>query len=345
MLQRARALRNICVTTTTVMLLSSCVDTKSVTGPGNQVRASATNAAGSAGDNGNNGANGNSPELNTRHEFHTRDFYAKTGSARPTNSGISYHGGTVIAGTATKIVAIYWGTSTIYANQGIGSGLGNADPTLIGSFLRSLGGSPYFNINTTYYNASNVRVLNQVAYTSFWTTGSDVAGPSLSPTDANMASLIQQGLTLGKIAYDPNTVYAIFTGPGINLGGGFGSQYCAYHTHATTSKGLVYYAAMPYNQDFAAGCTSQLGSPNADVAANSEVNTLAHEIEETTTDAMGNAWYDSRGYENADKCAWTWGTTFSANGGVANMTLADGKSYLIQRNWVNVGAGGCALSY
>ncbi len=341
MLQRARALRNICVTSITVMMVSSCVDTKSVTGPANLPRASAA----SAGENGTNGANGNSPELNTRHEFHTRDFYAKTSNARPTNSGISYHGGTVIAGTATKIVAIYWGTGTIYASQATGSGLGNADPTLIGSFLRSLGGSPYFNINTTYYNASNVRVLNQVAYTSFWTTGSDVAAPSLSPTDANMTNLIQQGLTLGKIAYDPNTVYAIFTGPGINLGGGFGSQYCAYHTHATTSKGVVYYAAMPYNQDFASGCTSQLGSPNADVAANSEVNTLAHEIEETTTDAMGNAWYDSRGYENADKCAWTWGTTFSANGGVANMTLADGKSYLIQRNWVNAGAGGCALSY
>lgn len=287
-----------------------------------------------------------SQEFNSPHLFHTRDYYAKN-NARLSSTGISYHGGTVIAGPAvTKVVSIYWSTGTIYAGQATGTGSGASDPTLIGSFLRNLGGSPYFNINTTYYNASNSRVLNQVGYTSFWSTGSDCAGPSASPTDADMVALISCGLNAGRIAYDPNTVYAIFTASGINLGGGFGSQYCAYHTHGTSSKGLVYYAAMPYNQQYPSGCTSQYASPNADVAGNSEVNTLAHEIEETTTDAMGNAWYDSRGYENADKCAWTWGTVYTApNGGRYNMQLADGNYYLIQRNWVNSGSGGCAVSF
>lgn len=293
----------------------------------------------------------NVQEFNTtRHVFHTKEFYAASNAARPSSgsgTGISYHGGTVIAGPAvTKVVSIYWGAGSIYQNQAAGTGTGAADPTLIGSFLRSLGGSPYFNINTTYYNAAGSHVLNQVSYTSFWTTGTTCAGPSASPTDADMVALIQCGLNAGKIAYDPNTVYAIFTGNGINLGGGFGTQYCAYHTHGSTTQGNVYYAAMPYNQEYVSGCTSQYASPNADVAANSEVNTLAHEIEETTTDAMGNAWYDSRGYENADKCAWTWGTTQTApNGGVYNMKLADGNYYLVQQNWVNAGSGGCAQSY
>jgi len=143
-------------------------------------------------------------------------------------------------------------------------------------------------------------------------------------------------------------VYAIFTGPGINLGGGFGSQYCAYHTHGTVTAGgasrIALYAAMPHNQDFPSGCTSGYQSPNSDVAANSEVNTLAHEVEETTTDELGTAWYDRRGYENADKCAWTWGTLQTAsNGGVYNMLLG-GTPFLIQRNWKNVAGGGCALS-
>jgi hypothetical protein len=103
---------------------------------------------------------------------------------------------------------------------------------------------------------------------------------------------------------------------------------------------------MPHNQDFPSGCTSQLASPNADVAANSEVNTLAHETEESTTDELGTAWFDNRGFENADKCAWTWGTTQTApTGGTYNMRLADGKYYLIQRNWVNSGSGGCAISF
>jgi hypothetical protein len=44
----------------------------------------------------------------TRHLFHTKEFYAKPGSSKPSsNTGIYYHGGTVIT-TATKVVAIYW---------------------------------------------------------------------------------------------------------------------------------------------------------------------------------------------------------------------------------------------
>ena len=110
-----------------------------------------------------------SQEFNSRHVFHVKDFYASSNKARPSRTGISYHGGTVIAGPAiTKVVAIYWGSSSIYAGQSAGTGSGASDGTLIGSFLRSLGGSPYFNINTTYYNASNSKVLNQVGYTSFW---------------------------------------------------------------------------------------------------------------------------------------------------------------------------------
>jgi len=288
-------------------------------------------------------------EFNGKHVFHIKDFYAKTNSSRPNSTGITYHGGTVIAGPAvTKVVSIYWSTGTIYAGQATGTGSGASDPTLIGSFLRNLGGSPYFNINTTYYNASNAKVLNQVQYTGFWSTGSDCAGPTSSPTDAQMVALISCGLNAGKIAYDPNTVYAIFTGSGINLGGGFGSSYCAYHTHGATAQGNVYYAAMPYNQQYPANCTANVASPNADVAGNSEVNTLAHEIEETTTDAMGNAWYDNRGYENADKCAWTWGTTQTATNGAAyNLTLTEGtvsKHFLVQRNWI-ASNGGCAMSY
>jgi hypothetical protein len=282
----------------------------------------------------------------TRHEFRTRDFYAKRGGAKPQRStGISYHGGTVITNPATKVVAIYWGNPG-YQSLPSGTGSGSGDGTLIGSFLRGLGGSPYFNINTTYYNASGARVLNSVTYTSYWNTAGTYAAPSSSPTDADMINVIRSGIGSGKIAYDPQTVYAIFTGSGVNLGGGFGSRYCAYHTHGSLADGRVfYYAAMPYNQQYPSGCTSGYTSPNTDVAANSEVNTLAHEIEETTTDPMGTAWYDNRGYENADKCAWTWGTTSTAsNGGVYNMTIG-GIRYLVQRNWVNAGTGGCAVSY
>ena len=72
---------------------------------------------------------------------------------------------------------------------------------------------------------------------------------------------------------------------------------------------------------------------------------IAHELEEAVTDPDLNAWYDRRGYENADKCAWTFGTTSTAsNGSIYNVTLGP-RQYLIQRNWVNASGGYCSMSY
>ena len=61
---------------------------------------------------------------------------------------------------------------------------------------------------------------------------------------------------------------------------------------------------------------------------------ISHELEEAVTDLDLNAWYDRRGYENADKCAWTFGTTYTSGGALANVHLGS-RDYLIQRNWVN----------
>ena len=68
---------------------------------------------------------------------------------------------------------------------------------------------------------------------------------------------------------------------------------------------------------------------------------IAHEMEEAISDPDLNAWYDRSGAENADKCAWTFGTTYTANGAMANMKLGT-RDFLIQRNWNN-STNACAL--
>ena len=256
-------------------------------------------------------------------------------------TGIFYHGGPILV--SPKAAAIYWGTSTIY-NGGPApgtNGSGGGDGSLVGYFLSNLGGSNYWGINNTYYDGSNNHVAKSLGYTQFYAANS---APPASPTDADMQTLLTSAINGGKLALDASTVYAIFTGPGVNLGGGFGSQYCAYHGKFTINGTVVAYAAMPYDYDFVSGCTANLGSPNNDPAADAEVNTLAHELEEAATDVQLNAWYDRRGYENADKCAWTWGTTYkTSNGATANMNFGS-RDWLIQRNWKNSGSGGCFLS-
>lgn len=303
---------------------------------------------------------------NPRHVFHTKEWFARQDAAdggqryaRPTGgsgTGIYYHNGSVLQG-GTHVVAIYWNNPG-YQNLPAGAGAGTKDLSLIGSFLNSLSAladtanRSYYNINHTYWGPGGSATTNlispTVTYTAYWSTAGSAGAPTpaASPTDADMVALIQWGLDHGALTYDASAVYAIFTDNGVNLGGGFGSQYCAYHTHGTTTSGNVFFAAMPYNQQYPSGCTSQFASPNGDVAANSEVNTLAHEIEETTTDDMGNAWYDNRGYENADKCAWTWGATKTVPGGTGVYNLSGGgKYYLVQQNWVNANSGGCTTGY
>lgn len=267
-------------------------------------------------------------------------------------TGIFYHGGPVLQ-SGTKVAAVYWASSPIFVSGPAAgtSGAGTADGSLVGHFLRNLGGSPYFNINSTYTNSAGTKIVNSVSYTQYWANNASVPANGASVSDAQMIGMLQSGFNSGALSYDVSTVYAIFSAGTVNLGGGFGTQYCAYHTHGTVTVGgvakTVLYAAMPYNYAYPSACTSGLAAANgsADRGADYEVNTLAHEIEETTTDMMGNAWFDRRGYENADKCAWKWGTTYTtAAGGKANMNLG-GKDFLVQQNWVNAGSGGCVLKY
>jgi len=272
-------------------------------------------------------------------------------TTQATGTGISYHGGPVLQ-AQTNVAAIYWAGATIYPGGPTpgSNGAGTADGSNVGYFMRNIGGSPYFNINTTYTNSAGTAIRNVVNYTQYWANNSyNVPSTKTRVSDANMLAMLQYAFNNGKLTYDPGTLYAIFTAGTVNLGGGFGTQYCAYHSWGNvTINGVsrqVLYAAMPDAYAKASACSNGTASPNADPHGDAVVSVLVHEIEETTTDMNGNAWYDATGYENADKCAWNFGTTFTtANGGVANVTLGT-KSFLIQQNWINSGSGGCRMSW
>lgn len=265
-------------------------------------------------------------------------------AATPADNGIAYHGGPIIY--AQKVAAIYWSSSTIYPGGPAPgtTGAGSADGSLVGFFMSHLGASPYYNINTTYYDGTGSPVQNSVAYTQFWASNTNVPLPGMVVPDQLIQAQIVSGFTSGKLTYDPNTLYLVFTDQLVNLGGEFGIIYCAYHGNFAWNGNDVKYAAMPHDIDFP-DCNALNGSPNNDPAADAEVNTLAHETEETNTDEDLNAWYDASGNENADKCAWTFGRTYAAaDGATANMNLG-GRDFLVQQNWVNANGGSCQLTW
>ena len=260
-------------------------------------------------------------------------------------TGIDYNGGPVLQ--VTKVATVYWSTTKIYTGGPTPGtkGAGSADGSLVGFFLRNLGGSPYFNINTTYYDTlgggAQNPVTNSVTYTQFWANNASVPAVTAKVTNTQIRNMLVNGFNTGKLTYDPATIYSVFTKGKTNLGGGFGTQYCAYHSKFVWNGKTVIFSAQPYVQAFPNACSTGTPSPNGDLAADRVINVLAHEIEESTSDPRLNAWFDPTGQENADKCAWTFGTTYTnVNGGTANMNMG-GKDFLIQQNWVNAGTGGC----
>lgn len=240
------------------------------------------------------------------------------------SSGISYHGGPVILGT-TNVHFIYYGNWS------------SGDRAILDNLASSIGGSPYFNINTTYYNGSNQHVSNSVHYSGS-TNDNYSHGTSLS--DASIEAIVA-----AQNPTDTNGIYFVLTSSDVNETSGFCTQYCGWHTDGSIGGRDIKYAFIGNPARCPSSCTNGTAAPNGSVGADGAASIIAHELEEAVTDPDLNAWYDRQGAENADKCAWTFGTTYTtSNGGVANMRLGS-RDYLIQRNWLNVGSGSCALSY
>jgi Phosphate-induced protein 1 conserved region len=208
--------------------------------------------------------------------------------------------------------------------------------------LSHIGGSPYFNINTTYYDGSGRHVVNAITPMGS-TTDNYSQGTNLS--DTGVEAVVSRAISGGALPKDTNGVYFVLTSADVNETSGFCTQYCGWHTSGSIAGSDIKFAFIGNPDRCPSACEAQTTSPNGNSGADGMANIIAHELEEAVTDPDLNAWYDSRGLENADKCAWTFGTTHTAaNGSQYNMTLGS-REYLIQRNWVNAGSGGCLLSY
>jgi hypothetical protein len=253
------------------------------------------------------------------------------GKAKPTRgNGITYHGGPLILGT-TNMYYIWYGNRS-----------GNSAVSILTDLANNIGGSPYFNINTTYYNGSNVHVTNSVHYAGS-TTDSYSQGTSLS--DAQIQAVVSSAISSGRLPKDTNAVYFVLTSSDVTANSGFCTQYCGWHTHGTISGSDIKYAFIGNPDRCPSACENGTPAPNGNAGADGMASIISHELEEAVTDPDLNAWYDTRGQENADKCAWTFGTTYTtSNGGVANVKLGS-RDYLIQRNWVNASGGFCSMSF
>src|SRR5689334_18641356 len=124
----------------------------------------------------------------------TNPDFGKLKANRPSRgTGISYHGGPVIL-NGVNVYLIWYGNWS-----------GNTATTIIKDFLSAEGGSPYFNINSTYYSGGGT-VLNSVVYKAS-TTDSYSQGTSLS--DAQIQAVVSSAISSGALPKDANGVYFV----------------------------------------------------------------------------------------------------------------------------------------
>jgi len=261
---------------------------------------------------------------------------AAVARVRTNRNVITLHsGGSVMNNVAGTNVYYIW----------YGNWAGNTATTILTDLAGSIGGSPYFNINTTYYDTlsgSKKYVTNAVHYLGS-TTDNYSVGKALS--DAQIQTVVSSAITSGRLPKDANGVYFVLTSKDVNESSGFCTQYCGWHTHGTYSSTDIKYSFVGDASRCITGCAAQSTGPNGNAGVDGMISVIAHELEETVTDPDLNGWYFATGNENGDQCAWTFGTQYTAaNGAKANMKIGT-RDYLVQQNWIQAAAGSCALSY
>lgn len=260
------------------------------------------------------------------------DGQAGGAANKGTTNNLTLHTGNPMTGPI-KMYYIWYGTAWDAPSQSLLTTWGN-----------NIGGSPYFNINTTYYNHSNVHVSNSVTLSGQTSTGYTY-GTNL--TDANIQQIVADAINSGKLPSDTNGVYMVLTDKTVGESSGFCTQYCGWHTHGTINGADIKYAFVGNAEtQCASACGATSPSVNSLPGADSMASIMSHELEEAVTDPQLNAWYSSfTGNENGDNCAWNFGTTSTASNGAKYNQTMGGTNFLIQQNWVIASTQKCLQHY
>ena len=226
----------------------------------------------------------------------------------PSAGNLIDHGGKILPTSNTY--AIWWGTQSAFPSD--------AQDGLT-SFFNGINGTSFLGVPNQYMRGG-------VATTSFHSNWVDTSappghGPNVSTIVSEACKVIGQN---GE-SPDPTGVYFVYTSNFPK-----GGNYCAWHSHGTCNGVDIQVAYMP-NTTGIAGCDpgNQFNCNTYSQGTRSLANVTSHEFMEAITDADINAWYDSSGAENGDKCAWK----FSGC-----VTLTNG-SWQLQQEWSNSVSG------
>ncbi len=120
------------------------------------------------------------------------------------------------------------------------------------------------------------------------------------------------------------------------------SEYCAYHSSFDAGNGLTIWANMPDGAD--GGCNVVPNAPN-NSAADTLIDSLSHEHNETITNPVSGGWFDvDNTGEEADKCNFSFGPSLGSTTNGSYDVLINHNPYEIQSEWDN-SITGCGMTF
>ena len=271
--------------------------------------------------------NHDSPELNPDRTIGD----ALTAGSTGTLSAITNHGGPVMSGAPD--IHLIW-----HGNWAQSNGSDNAaGQQIVRDFLGSVSGSGWMKINTNttvttkgYTDSGGGAVSGNVA--TVHSSNFGYLSGKTRLTDKNIATVVSNYVATQGGA-STNAVYFVLTSTDVTASSGFCTQYCGWHTKGTVGGvANVKYSFVGNANRCLSGCAAQTTSPNGNPGVDGMISVLAHELVETLSDPLLNAWYDASGAENADKCAWTFGAAQGQVGGAFYNVTMGARNFLIQRN-------------
>ena len=262
------------------------------------------------------------------------------------SGNLTYHAGGPIMNLPTFYI-IYWVPPKLQ-NGATSAGLSAAYQVKTRQMISLYGQHSLNTINTQYYQTiagKTTYISGAGAYRGVYVDKNpfpargcnDAATPGNCLTDAQIQAEITRVKNLMGWQSGINNMYILFTPP--SMGSCFDSsssscaytQYCAYHGAYGSTASPTVYSNEPYGD--ASVCWDGGPSPSNDVPLDAALSAASHEISEAITDPELNAWFDAAGYENGDKCAYTFGTaTWDAS--KANQ-MWSGAFFRLQEEWSN----------
>jgi hypothetical protein len=286
----------------------------------------------------------------------------------PNNNPLNYRGGKVMV-APVNVYFIWYGDWS-----------GSTTPEILEYFVSHIGGTPWFDINTSYYEilSEKTRIpvptkidLKHKLYVdgkvNFIQSITDNYSHGKLLHEETLTSIIRSNIDNNVLPLDANGVYFVLTSKDVDendkYSGGtywFCESFCGWHDSVIVN-------GMPLKIVFAGDiekcpndCSAKAAynshgftkSPNNNWGADGMASVIAHELAETVVDPYPSdkntmAWRDDWGYESSDHCAWIYGEMYiSQNQSVANVKIGE-KDFLIQQNFVfdnEDGHGHCGMS-